>query len=95
MLSSADKLANSGADFLIWPDNTIHRCFLTSNHVHRCLDCTSPRSSPHTPSYPPGAENALEAFTLLGGGAFLAVHWGTFALALRTRTRGDAMVADC
>ena len=29
-----------------------------------------------------GPENALEALTLLGGGAFLPVHWGTFALAL-------------
>lgn len=27
MLSSANKLANSGADFLICPDNTIHRAF--------------------------------------------------------------------
>jgi hypothetical protein len=27
-----------------------------------------------------GPENALEALTLLGGGAFLPVHWGTFAL---------------
>jgi L-ascorbate metabolism protein UlaG (beta-lactamase superfamily) len=29
-----------------------------------------------------GPEKALEALTLLGGGAFLPVHWGTFALAL-------------
>jgi L-ascorbate metabolism protein UlaG (beta-lactamase superfamily) len=29
-----------------------------------------------------GPENALEALTLLGGGAFLPVHWGTFSLAL-------------
>ena len=29
-----------------------------------------------------GPENALEALTLLGGGAFLPVHWGTFALAV-------------
>ena len=29
-----------------------------------------------------GPENALEALTLLGGGAFLPVHWGTFALAM-------------
>jgi hypothetical protein len=95
MLSSADKLANSGADFLIWPDNTIHRCFVTSNRAHRCLGCTSLRSSPHTPSYLLRPENALEAFTLFGGGAFIAVHWGTFALALPTRTRGGAMVAGC
>jgi hypothetical protein len=26
--------------------------------------------------------NALEAHALLGGGAFLPVHWGTFSLAL-------------
>jgi L-ascorbate metabolism protein UlaG (beta-lactamase superfamily) len=29
-----------------------------------------------------GPENALEALALLGGGAFLPVHWGTFALAI-------------
>lgn len=29
-----------------------------------------------------GPENALQALQLLGGGAFLPVHWGTFALAL-------------
>ena len=29
-----------------------------------------------------GPENALEAWTLLGGGAFLPVHWGTFSLAM-------------
>jgi len=29
-----------------------------------------------------GPEHALEALELLGGGAFLPVHWGTFALAL-------------
>jgi L-ascorbate metabolism protein UlaG (beta-lactamase superfamily) len=28
-----------------------------------------------------GPENALEALDLLGGGAFLPVHWGTFSLA--------------
>ena len=29
-----------------------------------------------------GPANALEALSLLGGGAFLPVHWGTFSLAL-------------
>jgi len=29
-----------------------------------------------------GPENALKALELLGGGSFLAVHWGTFHLAL-------------
>ena len=29
-----------------------------------------------------GPENALEAHALLGGGAFLPVHWGTFSLAI-------------
>jgi L-ascorbate metabolism protein UlaG (beta-lactamase superfamily) len=29
-----------------------------------------------------GPENALEALSLLGGGAFLPIHWGTFNLAL-------------
>jgi L-ascorbate metabolism protein UlaG (beta-lactamase superfamily) len=29
-----------------------------------------------------GPENALEALELLGGGAFLPVHWGTFSLAM-------------
>jgi aspartate racemase len=44
MLASAHKLAGIGADFLICPDNTIHRrCLLTSNRDHRCRGCTSPR----------------------------------------------------
>jgi L-ascorbate metabolism protein UlaG (beta-lactamase superfamily) len=29
-----------------------------------------------------GPQNALRAFELLGGGAFLPIHWGTFALAM-------------
>jgi L-ascorbate metabolism protein UlaG (beta-lactamase superfamily) len=29
-----------------------------------------------------GPHNALEALALLGGGAFLPVHWGTFSLAM-------------
>src|SRR6185436_13579844 len=29
-----------------------------------------------------GPENALEALSLLGGGSFLPVHWGTFNLAM-------------
>ena len=29
-----------------------------------------------------GPENALQALALLGGGTFLPVHWGTFALAM-------------
>jgi len=29
-----------------------------------------------------GPDNALEALSLLGGGAFLPVHWGTFSLAM-------------
>src|SRR5258708_3258631 len=31
---------------------------------------------------PLGPENALKAVGLLGGGAFLPVHWGTFSLAM-------------
>ena len=29
-----------------------------------------------------GPQNALEALALLGGGAFLPIHWGTFSLAM-------------
>ncbi|HEY2807449.1 MAG TPA: MBL fold metallo-hydrolase [Steroidobacteraceae bacterium] len=29
-----------------------------------------------------GPQNALQAYTLLGGGTFLPVHWGTFSLAM-------------
>jgi L-ascorbate metabolism protein UlaG (beta-lactamase superfamily) len=29
-----------------------------------------------------GPENALKALALLGGGAFLPIHWGTFSLAM-------------
>src|SRR5580658_8393208 len=32
MLSSADKLARAGADFLICPDNTIHQAFDLVEH---------------------------------------------------------------
>ncbi len=32
MLSSADKLARAGADFLVCPDNTIHRAFDLVEH---------------------------------------------------------------
>ena len=32
MLSSADKLAHAGADFLICPDNTIHQAFDLVEH---------------------------------------------------------------
>ena len=31
-----------------------------------------------------GPDNALRALTLLGGGTFLPIHWGTFALAMHT-----------
>ena len=31
-----------------------------------------------------GPDNAVRALTLLGGGAFLPIHWGTFALAMHT-----------
>ena len=29
-----------------------------------------------------GPDNALKALALLGGGAFLPIHWGTFSLAM-------------
>ena len=29
-----------------------------------------------------GPQNALKALALLGGGAFLPIHWGTFSLAM-------------
>ena len=32
--------------------------------------------------HPPRLGNALKAHALLGGGAFLPVHWGTFSLAM-------------
>jgi len=34
-----------------------------------------------------GPENASKALQLLGGGAFLPAHWGTFSLAMRGRRR--------
>ena len=46
MLSSASKLAQIGADFLICPDNTIHQALPTLHRARRCPGCTSPRSSP-------------------------------------------------
>src|ERR1700741_2455923 len=32
MMASAEKLAKGGADFLIWPDNTIHQAFDLVEH---------------------------------------------------------------
>ena len=43
MLASARKLAASGADFLICPDNTIHQAFRSSRLGRRCPGCTSRR----------------------------------------------------
>lgn len=42
-----------------------------------------------------GPENALKALQLLGGGAFLPVHWGTFSLALHDWDQpAEALVAQ-
>ena len=43
MLSSAKKLAEAGADFLICPDNTIHGRSIWWRRARRCPGCTSPR----------------------------------------------------
>jgi aspartate racemase len=45
MLSSANKLAGMGADFLICPDNTIHQAF-------SYVESRSPRPWLHTPRSP-------------------------------------------
>ena len=49
MLSSAEKLARIGADFLICPDNTIHQAFLYVEPSPPCLGYTSPRLLPPKP----------------------------------------------
>jgi L-ascorbate metabolism protein UlaG (beta-lactamase superfamily) len=41
-----------------------------------------------------GPENALEAYRMLGGGAFLPVHWGTFNLALHAWDLPAEMLYD-
>ena len=42
-----------------------------------------------------GPANALEAWKLLGGGAFLPVHWGTFALSTHAWDQpAEALLAD-
>ena len=41
-----------------------------------------------------GPENALEALRLLGGGAFLPVHWGTFSLAMHAWDQPDEVLLD-
>jgi aspartate racemase len=56
MLASANKLANIGADFLICPDNTIHRALPTSNRDRRCRGCTSREWS--RPRLPRAGSNA-------------------------------------
>src|SRR5687767_14173342 len=44
MLASANKLASIGAEFVICPDNTIHRALPSSRSARRCRGCTSRRS---------------------------------------------------
>jgi L-ascorbate metabolism protein UlaG (beta-lactamase superfamily) len=41
-----------------------------------------------------GPENALKALSLLGGGAFLPVHWGTFSLALHAWDQPAEMLVE-
>jgi len=41
-----------------------------------------------------GPENALKALTLLGGGPFLPVHWGTFSLAMHAWDQPAEMLLD-
>jgi L-ascorbate metabolism protein UlaG (beta-lactamase superfamily) len=42
-----------------------------------------------------GPENALEALALLGGGAFLPVHWGTFSLAMHAWDEPVETLLEC
>ena len=49
MLSSANKLAKIGANFLICPDNTIHQAIATLNRLRHCHGFTSLKSSPPKP----------------------------------------------
>ncbi len=41
-----------------------------------------------------GPENALQALQLLGGGAFLPVHWGTFSLAMHAWDQPAEVLLD-
>jgi len=41
-----------------------------------------------------GPDNALEALQLLGGGAFLPVHWGTFSLAMHAWDQPAEVLLD-
>jgi L-ascorbate metabolism protein UlaG (beta-lactamase superfamily) len=41
-----------------------------------------------------GPQNALEALQLLGGGAFLPVHWGTFSLAMHAWDQPAEVLLD-
>ena len=50
MLSSADKLAAAGADFLICPDNTIHQAFDLVEPRSRAPGCTSHKRSQVKPA---------------------------------------------
>jgi len=41
-----------------------------------------------------GPENALKALSLLGGGPFLPIHWGTFSLAMHAWDQPAEVLAD-
>lgn len=41
-----------------------------------------------------GPENALKALALLGSGAFLPVHWGTFSLAMHAWDQPAEVLLD-
>jgi len=59
--------------------------FADIGRVHGPFDLTMLEIGAHHPSWGSihlGPANALEAFDMLGGGALLPVHWGTFNLAL-------------
>jgi L-ascorbate metabolism protein UlaG (beta-lactamase superfamily) len=59
--------------------------FQDIGHVHGPFDLVMLEVGAFHPSWGGihlGPENALKAFTMLGGGTLLPVHWGTFNLAL-------------
>jgi len=92
--SFSDRNATLWSSFVVETDN--HRAFFSGDtgltteytkiraHFGR-FDLVMLEVGAYHPSWGDihlGPENALEALKLLGGGAFLPVHWGTFALAM-------------
>ena len=58
---SVERLARSGADFFVCPDNTAHLALERPGPELACPDCTSPRSWPGRPRWLASARSECSA----------------------------------